>query len=99
MSAFYQPTFSLRVVAEPRERFLELLKAPMNEPAMNHAHSEGEVKSAQERSLRLMAADGWLTHAAHDKDARTRLTEGAKDIHDAKIRAYVQKRLTELSTQ
>lgn len=74
----------------------DLLASPMPARGEVKPHSEAEAKTAQDRSLRIMALDGLATRAKTDVSAREALAQSISSIQDPYVKDYAQKRLNEI---
>lgn len=80
-----------RALAELRE----LIVSPI--VATGPAHSEDESRAMREKTLRLMAADGWLARSEADPEARRVLGDTIDEIQDPYVRRYVRDRFRQKS--
>lgn len=79
-----------------QEELRLLIQAPLENSGPVEVHSDNEVKSAQEKSLRIMAIDGLATRARTDARAREALAQAARESSDPQIRSHAQRRLQQL---
>jgi len=73
----------------------ELITSALENRGPSKPHSEAEMRSVQDRSLRLMAIDGLGEHAKTDANARATLAQSIPGIQDPYIRKYAEQRLKE----
>jgi len=59
-------------------------------------HTEGELKSVQEKAFRLMAVDALAEEAVGSASARAELRAWAAAAADAGLASYIQKKLDDL---
>lgn len=68
--------------------------APTGEP-----HSEQELASMRDKTLRIMAIDGLAETAKRDPRAREALTKVVGEISDKQLKTYARERVEQLSRQ
>jgi hypothetical protein len=79
-----------------QDELRRVIQAPLKNQGPAPAHSENELKGAQEKSLRIMAIDGLASRAKTDPRARQALEQAAHESADAYIRQYAERRLLRL---
>lgn len=79
-----------------REELVRAIVAPLNDNSPQPAHSEGEIRGQQDKSLRIMMIDGLFSRAQKDPAAREALARAANESEDQFVRIYAQRRLAEL---
>lgn len=82
--------------AKSRVELRQLIATPPLYSGAQETHSEGELRSVQERSQKIMALEGLISQAEHDPAARADLAQSISTIQDSYIRSYAQKRFDEL---
>jgi hypothetical protein len=92
LSAYLMIEAGPRAEAELRQ----LVTSPIPHPEPHETHSEDELRSMQERSVRAMAVDGLIARAEKQPATREALAKTILDIPDPYIKSYAQKRLAEI---
>jgi hypothetical protein len=82
--------------ARTRAELQQLLTTAPSVTGPQPAHSEGELRSVQERSFRVMAVDGMIAQSKTDPAALETLERTIPSIPDAYVKQYAQRRLSEL---
>jgi len=73
----------------------EIIRAPLSRDRVE-PHTEGELKSVQEKAFRLMAVDALAEEAVGSASARAELRAWAAAAADAGLASYIQKKLDDL---
>lgn len=82
-----------------QEQLGSLIASPLEYGSQQEPHSEGEMRAAQERSMRVMAIEGLAARAESDASARETLERTIPTIPDPYIKGYAEKRLAKIRGQ
>lgn len=81
-----------------RAELLDFIKDPLETGRVEEAHSLEELGGVREKSLRIMALDGLFAQAKSDPAARVTFAREIQDIQDPYVKAYAERRLSELES-
>mgnify|MGYP003351720221 CR=1 FL=1 len=74
----------------------QLIAEPLIDHGPREAHSEGELNSVRDKSLRIMAIDGLFSRAAKGSAESENLAKVVEGIRDPYLRGYAQDKLTRM---
>ncbi len=89
----------IEAVPGSRGELQDFIGGPLQESGAHEAHSEAEMNGIREKSLRIMAIDGWAAKSKSNLAERKALARAIPNIQDSNVRSYAEEKLKEVSRQ